>query len=143
MKSVSKTAWLGVIVACALTAQTHGQQLITNGGFESGFAGWTRANRVGSEGTWWQHTGTVSPVNGFAVPAPPGGANAAMTDAGGPGSHVLFQDFVVPMTLGVSTLRFDLYIQNRAADFFSPANAGLRDTGAQSTVPRRYPQRER
>jgi hypothetical protein len=44
-----------------------------------------------------------------------------MTDGAGPGSHVLYQDFVVPFTLGVSTLRFDLYIQNRATDFFSPA----------------------
>jgi hypothetical protein len=121
MKSVSKTAWLAIGVACAIAAQVQGQQLITNGGFETGFSSWTRASRLGSEGNWFQQSGTTSPVNGFAVPAPPGGANAAMTDAGGPGSHVLYQDFVVPMTLGVSTLRFDLYIQNRANDFFSPA----------------------
>jgi hypothetical protein len=72
-------------------------------------------------GNWWQQSGSTSPVNGFAVPAPPGGTSAAMTDAAGPGSHVLYQDFVVPFTLGVSTLRFDLYIQNRASAFFSPA----------------------
>jgi hypothetical protein len=121
MKSVSKTAWLAVVVACAIAAQAQGQNVINNGGFETGFSSWTRADRVGSEGTWWQQSGTMSPVNGFAVPAPPGGTNAAMTDAGGPGSHVLYQDFVVPFALGVSTLRFDLYIQNRATDFFSPA----------------------
>ena len=44
-----------------------------------------------------------------------------MTDAGGPGSHVLYQDFTVPFSLGVTTLSFDLYIQNQAANFFSPA----------------------
>ena len=108
-------------MACAIAAQAQGQNLITNGGFETGFGSWTRANRVGSEGDWFHHSGTLSPVNGFAVPAPPGGGAAAMTDGAGPGSHVLYQDFVVPFTLGVSTLRFDLYIQNRATDFFSPA----------------------
>ena len=121
MKSVSKTTWLGVVLAFAVAAQAQGQNLINNGGFETGFSGWTRASRVGSEGNWFQQSGTTSPVNGFAVPAPPGGANVAMHDANGPGSHVLYQDFVVPFTLGVSTLRFDLYIQNRATDFFSPA----------------------
>ena len=128
MKSVSKTGWLGALIACALIAQVQGQQLITNGGFETGFTGWTRASRVGSEGNWFQQNGTLSPVNGFTVPAPPGGSSAAMTDAGGPGSHVLFQDFVVPMTLGVTTLRFDLYIQNRATDFFSPATLDFATT---------------
>jgi hypothetical protein len=121
MKSVLKTGWLALALACALVAQAQGQQLISNGGFETGFSAWTRANRIGSEGNWWQQSGSTSPVNGFAVPAPPGGTSAAMTDAAGPGSHVLYQDFVVPFTLGVSTLRFDLYIQNRASAFFSPA----------------------
>ena len=121
MKSVSQAGWLAIALACALAGQAHGQQLIVNGGFETGFTAWTRANQTGSEGMWWQQSGTASPVNGFGVPAPPGGANAAMTDAAGPGSHVLYQDFTVPFTLGVFTLSFDLYIQNRAMDFFSPA----------------------
>ncbi len=45
-----------------------------------------------------------------------------MTDAQGPGSHVLYQDFTVPLTLNVATLRFDLYINNHANAFFSPAS---------------------
>jgi len=45
-----------------------------------------------------------------------------MTDAQGPGSHVLYQDFTVPLTLSVATLRFDLYINNHANAFFSPAS---------------------
>jgi len=44
--------------------------------------------------------------------------NAAMTDAGGPGSHVLYQDFVVPAESAV--LSFSLFIGNRADRFVTP-----------------------
>lgn len=44
---------------------------------------------------------------------------------GGPGAHVLYQDFVV--TAGSATLSFDLFIGNRADAFFTanPATVGL------------------
>jgi hypothetical protein len=81
-------AWRSAALACALTVSAQAA-IIVNGGFESGFAGWTTADQVGSEGTFALQTGTASPVNGLPVPAPPGGITAAMTDAAGPGSHVL------------------------------------------------------
>lgn len=101
--------------------------LINNGGFETGFASWTLADQVGSEGTFALQTGTTSPVNGQTVPAPPGGTTAAMTDAQGPGSHVLYQDFVVPTAfpIGSAILTFDLFIGNRATAFFTPSPATL------------------
>ncbi len=118
MKTLFPPRHLSVVLACALTAQVQAQNLLTNGDFEAGFSGWTRADQIGSESTWLLQSGTVSPVNGFAVPAPPGPIRAAMTDALGPGSHVLYQDF----TLSVATLRFDLYLNNHANAFFSPAS---------------------
>ena len=108
------------LCAVGLACSVQAQDLITNGGFEVGFSGWTRVDQVGSEGTWAQQSGTLSPVNMFTVPGPTGGSNAAMTDAQGPGSHVLYQDFTVPLTLSVATLRFDLFINNHANAFFSP-----------------------
>src|ERR671916_644855 len=102
--------WSSAALLCAVVAQAQGQELITNGCFESGFAGGTRDVQLGWEGPWFGKPATASPVNAFAVPPPPGGSNAAMTDAQGPGSHVLYRDFVVPMTLSVAQLRFDLYI---------------------------------
>ena len=93
--------------------------LILNGGFESGFTSWVRANQLGSEGTFSLQSGTVSPVNGNSVPSPPGGLNAAMTDAFGPGSHVLYQDFLVPAEGAL--LSFSLFIGNRADRFATPA----------------------
>jgi hypothetical protein len=120
-----RTVWLGVALACALSVPAQAG-LITNPGFESGFTSWTRADQVGSDGTFALQTGTLSPVNGFAVPAPPGGIRAAMTDAGGPGSHVLYQDFVVPNggVVGAYLVNFSLFINNNngAGAFFTPAS---------------------
>jgi len=61
----------------------------------------------------------VSPVNGNTVPSPPGSLNAAMTDSFGPGSHVLYQDFLVPAEGAL--LSFSLFIGNRADRFATPA----------------------
>src|SRR3954447_6023881 len=111
--------FLSATLVCALSSQA-GAALITNGGFESGFSHWTRANQTGSEGTFALQTGTVSPVNLTVVPSPPGGTTAAMTDAQGPGSHVLYQDFTVTAAVPAATLLFDLFIGNRAGTFFVP-----------------------
>jgi len=104
------------VVAPAIGSATP---LILNGGFESGFTSWVRANQLGSEGTFSLQSGTVSPVNGNSVPSPPGGLNAAMTDAFGPGSHALYQDFLVPAEGAL--LSFSLFIGNRADRFATPA----------------------
>ena len=107
------------IVFVAAPAIGSATPLILNGGFESGFTSWVRANQLGSEGTFSLQSGTVSPVNGNSVPSPPGGLNAAMTDAFGPGSHVLYQDFLVPAEGAL--LSFSLFIGNRADRFATPA----------------------
>lgn len=104
---------------CALSLRAPAAS-INNGGFESGFAGWTRANQVGSDGTFALQTGAVSPVNGTAVPEPPGGSTAAMSDAQGPGSHVLYQTFMATAPVPQTVLSFDLFIGNRASAFFTP-----------------------
>ena len=97
--------------------------IISNGGFESGFAGWIIANQAGSDGSFSLQSGTTSPIVGDIVPAPPFGLAAAMSDAGGPGSHVMYQDFVVP-TLGPGESGFSfqasLFVGNRADRFALP-----------------------
>ena len=74
MKQVDqlKTVWLSAALAWFLSLPVQAG-LIVNGGFESGFSGWTRVDQVGSEGTFSLQTGMSSPLNGFAVPAPPEG----------------------------------------------------------------------
>ena len=102
---------------------THAASLIANGGFESGFSSWTRVDQVGSEGSFYLQNGITSPVNLDTVPAPTEGSAAAMTDAEGSGSHVLYQDFDVGI-LGAK-LSFDLYIGNRAPQFATPSPNSL------------------
>lgn len=100
-------------------AAASSQAQIVNGGFESGLDGWTVLDQPFSDGTFFVHTGTTSPVNGLPVQAPPEGTSAAMTDAGGPGSHVLYQDFLVPASVTSATLSFQLYVRSEA-DFVTP-----------------------
>jgi hypothetical protein len=97
-------------------------ELITNGGFEAGLAGWTVVDQAGGSGTWFLQSGTISPTSGFPVPPPPDPTRAAMTDQGGPGSHVLFQNFLVPVGVSSATLSFDRFIGNRAGIFFTPSS---------------------
>lgn len=99
-----------------LLLPAYAVDLITNGNFESGFTSWTRLDQLGSEGSFSLQSGTTSPVIGIDVPSPPEGAFAAMTDAEGPGSHVLYQDFVVSAS-SAFTLRFSLFTGNLASDF--------------------------
>jgi hypothetical protein len=108
---VTTILWLSGATAADATP------IILNGGFEAGFTSWTHLNQLGSEGDFFIQTGTTSPINGDPVPAPPGGSNAAMTDAAGPGSHVLFQDFVASPGI----LSFSLFVGNRADRFATPA----------------------
>ena len=113
---------MGVSIICfSLTTTANATALILNGGFESGFTSWTRVDQLGSEGTFVLQSGPLSPVNGDPVSAPPQGLTAAMTDAFGPGAHVLYQDFVVPAEGAL--LSFSLFIGNRAGAFAIPAAA--------------------
>lgn len=117
------------LATLACTAASHaGINLITNGGFESGLSGWTISNQLGSEGTFFHQSGNTSPVNGLSVQVPPEGTFAAMTDAGGPGSHVLYQDFVVPANVTDGSLQFSLFVNNTATAFTTPTHLDFATT---------------
>jgi hypothetical protein len=116
---------LSLAIVCAVPAHAT---LLSNGGFESGLTGWTVANQTGSEGDFFSQSGTQSPVNMTPVPAPPEGSFAAMSDALGPGSHVLYQDFIVPANLPGAVVSFSLYINNAAPDFFAPPHLDFAGT---------------
>jgi hypothetical protein len=109
------------LCAALLAAPRPAQaQIINNGGFEAGLTSWTTLDQIGSDGTFFVQSGTTSPVNGFSVAAPPEGVNAAMTDAQAPGSHVLYQDFVVPTGGGSFEVAFSLFLNNLADAFYVP-----------------------
>ncbi len=122
MKEVNQLKALLLIGAltCIFSTQSIAG-LITNGGFESGFIGWTRADKIG-EGTFIVQTGLLSPINSFSVPTSPEGSNVAMTDSEGPGSHALYQDFLVPTSVSSGSIGFSLFLNNQAQDFFNPGH---------------------
>src|ERR1700730_6191270 len=120
---VTLSALAAVVLSLAATSSVHAIPVIANGGFEAGLTSWTKADQLGSAGTFFSQSGTLSPVSGNPVPAPPEGTKAAMTDAPGPGSHVLYQDFVA--TADAAALSFALFIGNRASNFFTPTPASL------------------
>jgi len=120
MRNAFKRYAAGTAAALAFAALPAHAVPILNGGFEDGFANWTRVDQPGSEGTFTLQSGTTSPATGMDVPAPPGGANAAMTDAEAGGSHALYQDFMQTTAVTSARLSFDLFVGNRAEAFFLP-----------------------
>jgi hypothetical protein len=110
--------WSGIFLAAVMAGGSASAQIV-NGDFEAGLSGWTVVDQVGSDGSFFVQTGTASPVNAVPVPAPPQGAQAAMSDAQGPGSHVLYQDFTVPADTAFASLSFMAYVRSEA-DFVTP-----------------------
>ncbi len=99
---------------------------LVNGSFELNggvgnnvFTGWTVVDLAGSSGSWFVQTGDASPLNGFQVEPPTDAAFAAMTDQFGPGSHILYQDVLIP-SKGSAFLSFDLFLNNLAGQFATP-----------------------
>ena len=124
MKSLITTALFSIGFAVIL-GHASAAQIINNGGFDAGLTGWTKSDTTGSDGTFSTQTGTVSPLSGTAVPAPPGPPNSAMTDAGGPGTHVLYQDFAVTGPVASAVLTFSLFLGNQAGAYYVPSPAAL------------------
>jgi hypothetical protein len=105
----------------------RGTNIVLNGGFESNggvgtnvFTDWTVGNLFGGTGDWLVQTGTISPLNGFAVDAPPEGSFAAMTDQPGPGTHVLHQVLAVPAAGVILTCH--VYVNNQAGIYINPGS---------------------
>jgi hypothetical protein len=115
----SKKTCIAALLAVAWPALAHAG-LIANPGFELGLAGWSNADEAGSDGTFFVQSGVMSPVNGDPVPAPTGGVSAAMSDAQGPGSHVLYQTFIANSPMASALLKFDVFVGNRSDAFRTP-----------------------
>lgn len=125
MKTSCKRLAAVSVAALALLAGPAHAVPIVNGGFEDGLANWTVADQVGSEGSFTLQSGGRSPVTNTRVPGPSEGRNAAMTDAGAGGSHVLYQDFIQAAPVTRAILSFDVFVGNRADAFHLPAVPSL------------------
>jgi hypothetical protein len=112
-KSYENTKRITSIFVIALAAVFPGRaaELISNGGSnlasQAGFASRSTRQRGAHSNC---KRAPSSPVNGDPVPAPRADVTAAHDDAQGPGSHLLYQDFTLPLVshlrdLGVRLLR--------------------------------------
>lgn len=72
------------------------EELVVNGGFETGdFTGWNTEFQP-SEVQWFVYTGTISPLSVNNILAPPEGEYAAVSDQRIQGASLLYQDIVIP-----------------------------------------------
>ncbi len=114
---------LAIAAMLALAGATaSAQNLISNGDFETGtFADWTIVNQGGGTGDYYISTpGTATPFAFPTAPNPAGGSFYAVTDTGGPGSHVLYQSFVVPSNPGILRLSLQMFINNQGGTSATP-----------------------
>jgi len=100
-----------------------------NEGFEAGVVNanvipcWTTVDQAGGSAGWCNQGGTLPPQGACAgsltsVAVPPEGAQAAMTNQDGPGSHTLYRCGV----LRSGPISFELYINNEFGAFFNPSS---------------------
>lgn len=102
-------------------------ELVVNGSFEDNsgrnsgnFAGWSVYNE--GSGGWYAQAGTSAPPPFAAsVVAPPHGTFAAMTSQGGPGTHFLTQNIVLPAGSEV-TLSLKLWYHNWGGRFVNASH---------------------
>jgi hypothetical protein len=93
-------SYIALAAAAALGAgvvgSAHADELLLNGGFEAGLAGWTNTDSTGA-GSWFSSVlGAPTPLGGIGTNATGGGGLLyAVTDQTGPGAHALSQSFTV------------------------------------------------
>jgi len=115
-----------VLVLCAVGVVTNAQaNLIINGDFSDGLAGWTvTTQRRGSFTAFYLDTvGTSTPFGGLPTSAVGGGAGLyAVSSQAAPGATALTQSFTVAPGATGLRLSFDLFANDRSG--LAPLDAG-------------------
>ena len=115
MQQLRNLAGGGLLLAlgAAIAAPASAQQLITNGGFESGsLSGWTTANQTGSSGGFFARSNGTQFDPFRSTVGPKSGSYYAVSDQTGNGSHALLQTFTVNAPASAVILSFDMFVDN-------------------------------
>jgi len=108
---LKKTLVFLAVLTLVLSLPTFADELITNGGFETGdFTGWTVTNQAGGSGNWYTTGATNAPLSGEPTVGPASGSFYAVSDQTGPGGHNLTQSFT--LNGNTATLSFDMFVND-------------------------------
>lgn len=116
---------LAASACCLATTSRAADQLIINGGFETGsFTGWTQVDQanpfdVNAADHFYLSTpgGPTPAVDGFyfdTAANPGGGSFYAVTASDNPGAHALLQTFTVPSATTELTLSFQMFVNDQS-----------------------------
>lgn len=98
-------------------APVAGQELISNGGFETGdYTGWNVETWPGSNGATQVTNVLVGPQSGQPQNGPFSGSFYSLSDQGGPGAYAISQVFNIASAPNSAILSFALYMNNWAAE---------------------------
>jgi hypothetical protein len=102
-RSVARWGTLAALACLALLVPSSaGAATVVNGDFETGtLGGWQVQNYPAypppppESNSWFAYSETTAPTSGNPIPTPPQGSFAAISDQGGQGTHVLYQDIAL------------------------------------------------
>lgn len=130
------------LALCALPSLAHAQQLISNGGFETGtFSGWTQTNQDnGSFVLIAPGADTPGGTTFATAPNAAGGSFFAVTASDNPGTHALLQNFVVPVNTVDLKLQFQMFVndQSGAGAIVDPSGLDNRTGGSNPTADNQF-----
>jgi hypothetical protein len=107
--------WLLPICATMVSTQVAAQELISNGGFETGdYSGWTVETWPNSNGSTEVTSALTGHRSGLPQTGPFSGTYYSLSDQGGPGAYAVSQMFNIATAPNSAILSFALYMNNWA-----------------------------
>jgi hypothetical protein len=107
------------------------EELIINGGFESGLSGWTNVDSIDpSLGSFFADTDVVTPLNGYPTVGPFDGTGYAVSDSFIPGTHALTQTFMAPVGVTSAVLSFEMFVDDESGGSGTGGEVDLLSSGA-------------
>ena len=124
--------WVTLVCVPFVAGSARADELITNGGFETGtLAGWSVFDQAGGFGSWFARNLPSGPLSGLPTVGPSSGMWYALTYQQGAGTLALIQTITVPAGVPV-TFSFDMFVNNWAGPTFCGTldyTAGPRECG--------------
>jgi hypothetical protein len=112
MKSAKRT--IVIVLSCIFLAAftAHADQLILNGGFETGLTNWVTASSTGSPNRFYATKNAYTTLNDYATVGAEAGTYYAVSDEFAPGTYALSQTFTDPLSATKAYLSFSIFVND-------------------------------